>query len=249
MNLPRRSWKRPEHAAIARVLAGMDGDWLLRNRCWFGGGTAVVMTHGEYRLSTDIDFLCDHPAGYRELRLRAVRQGVKGFFSSDVTAAREFRCDQYGLRCALDVAGHVVRFEIVREARISLSGYLRDELGVPLLSVSDQIAEKLLANADRGLDRASAYRDVLDLGFLLDDQQCFFPTDAVAKVELAYGAHARAMLDAVLSRLASPAERRETADILRMEPADVDLALARVTSAAAAWAVSRSDDPDVPAPP
>lgn len=235
MTRARGVWRRPEHAAIASILERMDGKWLLRNKCWFGGGTAVVLLHGEYRLSRDMDFLCADPDGYRELRLRAVREGVRGFFASDVTEVREFRCDQYGIRCAVGFARYIFKFEVIRETRISLTGHMNDLFGVPTLSCVDLIAEKILANADRGLDRAAAYRDVIDIGHLLLAHRGVMPEDAIAKAEAAYGEDARHKLDDVLARLDEPLERRWAADTLGMEPARFDMAVAHVRSAVASW--------------
>ncbi len=59
---------RLEHKNISEVLAGMNQDRLLENKCFFGGGTAIVLKLDEYRLSLDIDFLCDQTDGYREIR-------------------------------------------------------------------------------------------------------------------------------------------------------------------------------------
>src|SRR4051794_10981970 len=100
-----RAFVRPEHAIIAEALLLMPRQFLLENHCWFGGGTAIVLKLGEYRRSADVDFLCADQAGYRELRQAAQRRGVAAFFSGDVTALREIRTDQYGIRAALVLKG------------------------------------------------------------------------------------------------------------------------------------------------
>jgi hypothetical protein len=46
-------FQRPEHLIIATLLHGMDADFLSKSRCYFGGGTAIVLHHGEYRLPMD----------------------------------------------------------------------------------------------------------------------------------------------------------------------------------------------------
>ncbi len=53
-----RRFIRPQHDVIARVLGALRTDFVLDCECWFGGGTAIVMRNGEYRLSLDVDFLC-----------------------------------------------------------------------------------------------------------------------------------------------------------------------------------------------
>ena len=61
-------FERPHHQRIAQVLEALDASLLLKHRCLFGGGTAIALTHGEYRESVDIDFICSSVDGYREIR-------------------------------------------------------------------------------------------------------------------------------------------------------------------------------------
>jgi hypothetical protein len=53
----------------------------------------------------------------------------------------------------------------VFEGRIDLDGDLDPLLGVPVLTPQHAVAEKLLANADRGLDDSTLARDLIDLAF------------------------------------------------------------------------------------
>ena len=39
------------------MLEALDGDRLRTLRCWFGGGTAIALRHGEYRESVGIDYV------------------------------------------------------------------------------------------------------------------------------------------------------------------------------------------------
>lgn len=89
---------RAEHRLIAEALASMDAGFLDRCRCYFGGGTAIVLRNGEYRLSLDVDFLCSDSDGYRELRIAATGRGAKAFFAGGIETLRDFKTDQYGLR-------------------------------------------------------------------------------------------------------------------------------------------------------
>ncbi|MBW9115627.1 nucleotidyl transferase AbiEii/AbiGii toxin family protein [Rhizobium cauense] len=52
------AFKRPEHNIIAELLASMKQDVLIDSKCYFGGGTAIVLSLDEYRQSLDVDFLC-----------------------------------------------------------------------------------------------------------------------------------------------------------------------------------------------
>ena len=58
----------PHHQRIAQLLRGLDGVFLEKAHCYFGGGTAIALALGEYRESVDIDFLCASTDGYRVLR-------------------------------------------------------------------------------------------------------------------------------------------------------------------------------------
>lgn len=222
----------------------MDAALLLRCRCYFGGGTAIVLRNGEYRVSLDVDFLCSDAEGYRDLRTAAVERGARAFFGPGIETVRPFRTDQYGLRALLAWNGQRIKFEIVREARITLDGALDDRLGVPLLSVEDQFAEKLLANADRGLDRGVAYRDAIDLGHLTRAAGAI-PPASIAKAEAAYGRDIPRNVARVLDLLADPAEIGHAVTVLRMTHADVrDAAASLARAAAAAWPAWTFTPPD-----
>ncbi|ACI54100.1 Domain of unknown function DUF1814 [Rhizobium leguminosarum bv. trifolii WSM2304] len=219
-------FRRPEHRTIAAALRLMQGDFFLANKCWFAGGTAIVMHLDEYRLSLDVDFLCADGEGYRILRMAAVESGVGAFFGEPVTTLREFRTDQYGVRTVLTLEGQPIRFEIVREARIALEGAFDSRLNVPTLSLPDMFAEKLLANADRCQDRAVAYRDAIDLGMLLT-RYVEIPAVAVVKATEAYGQDIERKIGWVLARLNDETELRHAASILQM---DGDLALQAIAA-------------------
>lgn len=84
---------RPQNIIIQSALQSMDSALLERSRCYFGGGTATVLMHGEYRLSLDVDFLCADVDGYRELRSAITENGAKAIFGPDVETVREFMAD------------------------------------------------------------------------------------------------------------------------------------------------------------
>lgn len=217
-------FKLKEHRIISEALLLMNRDLLFTNKCWFGGGTAIVLKLDEYRRSLDIDFVCSDPDGYRELRSAAVELGTRGFFRKPVEALREFKVDQYGLRTAIELHGQPMRFEIIREARIQVYGRHDDELGVPTLLLTDMFAEKLLANADRCLDRAVAYRDAFDLGMLATSHGNI-PPEALTKATAAYGRDIERKLLWVVGKLQDADELRNAAGILRMDAADAQKAV------------------------
>ncbi|WP_245428592.1 nucleotidyl transferase AbiEii/AbiGii toxin family protein [Kumtagia ephedrae] len=134
-----------------------------------------------------MSILCADTNGYREIRNSVVGGGTRKLFGEDVVSVREPRADAYGIRMFLEQAGQPIKFEIIREARITLSGALDDRLGVPVLGLVDMFAEKLLANADRCMDRSAAYRDAVDLGRLVEAHGRI-PAESLEKAMHAYGA-------------------------------------------------------------
>lgn len=196
--------KREHHQAIALVLHAMDGSLLRKLGCQFGGGTAIAMLHGEYRVSVDMDFLVSDAGGYRELRLLA-GSGIERLFKDrgmPFVPTREVRIDQYGIRTMLSVMGREIKLEIVREGRIALEQPGRkDELcGIPTLSSLDMASSKLLANSDRWNDDGAFNRDVIDLAMMELSKPVL--AKAVAKAQEAYGS-------AILADLASAIDRMQ----------------------------------------
>lgn len=207
---------RPEHNVIAEILRSMNSNRLLTSRCFFGGGTAIVLKYGEYRKSLDLDFLCADVGGYRELRNAFFEEGVGALFAPAVKSLRDVRADGYGIRLLLEYKGQRLKFEIVRESRIPLSGDMDPVLGVPILSVIDMFAEKLLANADRCFDRSVAYRDVIDLACL--QENCGqIPAQAVGKAKMAYGPDIVRKMAGVLNHLLDTEEIRHAAGVMDMD--------------------------------
>lgn len=227
------TFERPQHNNILRLLNRMNGPLLTNCQSFFGGGTAIVLQNGEYRLSLDVDFLCADIDGYRELRSIAVGEdGVKTIFGPEVEVRREFRADQYGIRGFIALDGQATKVEFVREARTYLEGTYDEFLGVPVLSVASQFAEKLMANADRCLDRAVAYRDAIDLGYLVKAAG-EIPEEAATRAEQAYGGEISKKMRQVLEVLVQPEERARAANALQMNLEDVQSAAAILAAAAA----------------
>jgi hypothetical protein len=185
-------FERLHHLRIAQVLQALDGALLRSHHCYFGGGTAIALRYGEYRESVDIDFLVADTDGWRHLR--SLLTGSQGFSAivregaPPLTQKREVRADAYGIRTALLVAGHPVKFEIVLEARIHLAAPgARDEIcGIACLTPLDMAASKMLANSDRWMDDGVFSRDLIDLAMMKPSLALL--REAVAKAEGAYGA-------------------------------------------------------------
>jgi hypothetical protein len=186
-------YARPRHRVIARVLAALDASFLEVTRCYFGGGTRLVLELDEYRESQDLDFLCSDIAGYRILRAGVSQDSLGALFrksSTGVSLMREVRADRYGIRTVLAVAGQPVKFEIILEARIAVTGTRVRGLPIPALDRASCFAEKWLANADRWNDVSVMSRDAIDLAFML---RAWSPSDAQAGATLATQAYGAAI--------------------------------------------------------
>lgn len=139
--------------------------------CLFGGGTAIALKFGEYRESVDIHFMISDSTDYRDLRsLITGKEGLAFIFKADGFAGliAPVRTDQYGIRSKIRLLDAEIKFEIVKEGRLSFDrdNHLNQICGVSALSTTDMMATKLLANSDRWADRGVFSRDLLDLSML-----------------------------------------------------------------------------------
>jgi hypothetical protein len=180
-------FERPHHRRIARILDTLDTDVMRASRCFFGGGTAIVLGHGEYRESVDIDLMTDTVDSYRELRSLVNTKGIQALFTSPPKLRREVRIDQYRIYCVLDVDDLPIKFELMHEVRLTLDPPQpqTDICGVPTLVPHDLAATKLMANSDRWSADEVFSRDLIDLAQLLPDGT--IPPAAHRKALRAYG--------------------------------------------------------------
>lgn len=184
-------FERTHHQLIAEVLSALDAKFLQENNCLFGGGTAIVLSHGEYRESVDMDFLVSDLPSYRNIRqLLNGSTGIEAILKKDTARsiqAREIRADQYGVRTTLRINKQNIKFEIVLEGRIQLETPLADEAicGISTLTRRDMLTSKLLANSDRWRDDGVFSRDLIDLAMMAPSKK--YLTEAITKASLAYG--------------------------------------------------------------
>jgi hypothetical protein len=209
-------YSRPHHQRIQKVLKSLNVERLLKHECLFGGGTAIVLAHGEYRESADIDFIVSSVAGYRELRGLVNAEGIASLMTRPLPLKREVRIDQYGIRCALDVDGVPIKFEIVFEGRVALADPLPEQRidGVWTLTREDQVATKLMANSDRWADSSVWSRDIIDLVMLTDGRMA--DPVGVAKAMRAYGDSVLADIEKARARLLEE-DRRLATCMARMQ--------------------------------
>ena len=179
-------FRRPHHQTVSRVLAALDSDFLRDNRCYFGGGTRIVMELDEYRESLDVDLLCADVSGYRAIRSQISDNSLGAVLAEPLTLAREVRADRYGIRTFFEIDAKKIKFEIVAEGRISLTSQELPCVPVPCLDRISCFSEKLLANADRWTDRSVLSRDIIDISFMVSHWG-IIPSEAVMIAENAYG--------------------------------------------------------------
>ncbi|MCW0202503.1 MAG: nucleotidyl transferase AbiEii/AbiGii toxin family protein [Rhodanobacter thiooxydans] len=195
----------------------MDSDLLTRAKCYFGGGTAIALKLGEYRESVDVDFLCSDKAGYRLLRTTITPPTLGAVLRSPIRHLRDVRTQRDKISTFLEVDEVPVRVEFVLEGRIDIDGALDPELCVPVLHRDDMYAEKLLANADRALDRSQMSRDLIDLAMMIKAWGPI-PATALKKAEGAYGRSIYDYFDRGLERLRDDRYRDECLKAMGMTP-------------------------------
>lgn len=196
-------FRRELYRTMRRVLDALDPDAIGESSFRFAGGTCLALRHGEHRLSRDLDFVCSDGEGYGHLRYEVRCRAYHALFreQAGLVFPREIRTDQYGIRFPVQVGDVAIRVELIREARIELGEAVREDwTSLPLISVDDAFAEKLLANSDRWADRDDLSRDVIDLA-VLRDAHGPIPTGVWKSVEAAYRQAPREDLERALRRL------------------------------------------------
>jgi hypothetical protein len=194
-------YTRARHHAVDKALAALNGDFLGGANCFFGGGTRIVLELKEYRESADIDFLCSDRAGYRALRSAITENALGELCVRPFALAREVRADQYGIRTVLQIDDELIKFEIVNEARIDLSGGAVKGLHVPCLDRECCFAEKILANDDRWNDDSVLSRDIIDLAFMIERWGVKPFQEGLHKAHQAYGDHIAGSIRAAAQKL------------------------------------------------
>lgn len=210
-------FERPHHQKIAKLLRAMDGDLLTRAKCYFGGGTAIALKLGEYRESVDVDFLCSDKTGYRLLRNAITPPTLGAVLRSPIKHLRDVCTQRDKISTFLEVDEIPVRVEFVLVGRIDIGGALDPVLSVPVLHRDDMYAEKLLANADRALDRSQMSRDLIDLAMMIEAWGPI-PATALKKAKDAYGQSIHDYFDRGLELLRDDRYRDECLKAMGMAP-------------------------------
>lgn len=202
-------FNRPRHQLVWQVLESLNQTFLSTVQCYFGGGTRIVLELDEFRESIDVDFLCSDRAGYRELRGTVTQKSFGDVFSGEYELMREIRSDMYGIRTFLLVDGQPLKFEIISEGRIPLTGIRMAAFPVEVLDHASCVAEKVLANADRGRDESTRSRDLIDLAFMAASWSNDDLIAGMAAADTIYGDAVNRELDATLDRIEDSAYRQK----------------------------------------
>lgn len=185
--MPKPAFARPRHQTVVKILGLLNASFLERVHCYFGGGTRIALGLNEFRESADIELLCSSRDGYRELRGAIGSNTLGEIASGKLPLAREVVADRYGIRTFIAMDGEKIKFEIVNEGRIELSGGGVPGLPVPCLDEVSCFAEKLLANADRWNDESFLCRDIIDLAFMVEAWGTHRYGEGAACARTAYG--------------------------------------------------------------
>lgn len=215
------TFSRSHHQLIAGVLGCLNAARLRDHGCFFAGGTALALRFGEYRESVDIDFVVSGADAYRDLRSACKRNGLDAIAlpGQRAVTAHGMTMDQYGIRGRLAIAATAIKFEIIREARISLDAprHTDQVLGVTTATLTDQVAMKMLANSDRWADTSVFSRDILDLAMVAPRGATL--TSALHKASAAYGSDVARDLDQAIEALLEVQDRLQRCqDALAMSP-------------------------------
>lgn len=185
-------FKRQHHNHVLAILKAFDAPRLeIEFKAFFGGGTLIALDHSEFRLSKDIDFLCSSKEGYRKLRAALIEKGAEALFGANASVIKipgDIRADQYGVRFPVQYGqrpAERIKVEIIHEARIEFGAPTKPSWSpVACLNDVDRQAEKLLCNTDRGADRSTFGKDLIDLCVLAKERGLL--CEAVKKAEDAY---------------------------------------------------------------
>ena len=213
-------WTHSRHAKVMRILRSMNRDFLMDARCFFGGGTRIVMELGEYRRSDDMDFMVSDIAGWRKIRSQITNRSLGPLFCQEPQLAREVRADRYGIRTFVMTEGEPIKLEVIHEGRHDLGGQLLPDWPVPVMGRESLMAQKLMATADRGLDKRFHLRDVVDLAFMVASWGNEAFAEGMEMAQTAYGESVRKGLADALRTAGNPTHWRSCLEALEVDADD-----------------------------
>jgi len=205
-------FERPHHRRVHQVLQLLHTGFLEENHAFFGGGTCLALQIREYRESVDVDFLCNHPAGYHRIHAAVFADGPAALCQPSVMLAGELWRTRDAIRFFIDLQDgqRPVKCEVIREGYLAPFSPGPRVAGVAALGPVDLMATKLLANADRGMDPALRFRDFFDLLVAGLEWPAHAPA-AMTRAQTVYGQSARSAMEKVAQLLRDHPDSRQEA--------------------------------------
>lgn len=203
--------RRSEHQAVSGILQALDGVQLRNRKACFGGGTRIVLALGEFRVSKDLDFICGNWDGFAALRIQCRSEGPRSLFlGRSISFPREARTERDVIRFLAEEGEATFKCEILYDPRFEPEpGHEPDWGQIPLLKREDCVIAKLLANDDRLHDRATAYRDLVDLAAMRQGWYPEgFPENAIETANHAYRGSVTKSMEKALTRFSEQGDLR-----------------------------------------
>lgn len=203
-----------------KVLQDLDSQLLLEHQTYFGGGTMLCLEQDRYRLSYDLDFLCNM-SGYKRLRQWFNDHSCRELFvrGTVIGIPDEVRRDQYSIRFPVTVSESntelAIKLEFIVETRFELEvPQINNITNLASISLNDRFTSKLMANADRWNDSSTYARDLIDLAILR--RQSSIPDIAIARAEAVYQVN-QPLIEAIKRFQASAKLRQQCYETLRID--------------------------------
>jgi hypothetical protein len=169
-----------------KILSQIDSQFLLQQKAYFGGGTMLGLEADCYRLSYDLDFICNLNS-YNQIRRWFSTNRPEQIFSDKNIEIGTIKKDAYSIRMPvrIDSTAPIIKLEFIAETRFELGEYEVGKIAnLPILRKIDRYISKLLANADRATDSSTHSRDLIDLAVLRLSQP--IPQEAIDRAEANY---------------------------------------------------------------
>ena len=161
------------------ILECLDKDFLTNSAAYFGGGTMLALEQDRYRLSYDLDFICNLDS-YNQIRRWFNDNTPQQLFTKNSVSVGEIRTSPYNIRINVraNPNSQPIKLEFVAETRFKLNNCEMGTISnLPYLSKTDRFTSKLLANSDRWMNSTAFSRDLIDLIILRQSQP--IPPDSI----------------------------------------------------------------------
>jgi len=214
-------YKRPHHQLIEKVISSLNINLLTKTNTFFGGGTAIALLLDEYRESIDIDFLCSSSEGFSTLR-NSVTNNLGDILTNPIEHIRDINVSRDAIRAILRIDGKPIKIEFIKEGNSTVSGEFNTLLKVPTLSKIDMFTQKILANADRGMDKSINSRDIIDLAMMIH-YWGGIPKEALDKSYKAYSDYAKRGLKNSVNLIQDSSYLQKCIENLKMESGNLNL--------------------------